>query len=69
MDVNWPGEKSRYLPQDGLCDDIAFDHATSRLAMVNESGQVDVFRWNFGTFAGRAADYSGADGPQAASPR
>lgn len=48
VDVNWPGEKSRYLPQDGLCDDIAFDHATSRLAMVNESGQVDVFEWNFG---------------------
>jgi hypothetical protein len=48
VDVNWPGEKSRYLPQDGLCDDIAFDHATSRLAMVNESGQVDVFQWNFG---------------------
>jgi len=48
VDVNWPGEKSRYLPQDGLCDDIAFDHGTSRLAMVNESGQVDVFQWNFG---------------------
>lgn len=48
VDVNWPGDKNRYLPQDGLCDDIAFDHATSRLAMVNESGQVDVFQWNFG---------------------
>jgi hypothetical protein len=48
VDVNWPGDKSRYLPQDGLCDDIAFDHATSRLATVNESGQVDVFQWNFG---------------------
>lgn len=47
VDVNWPGEKSRYLPQDGLCDDIAFDHVTSRLAMVNESGQVDVFQSNF----------------------
>jgi hypothetical protein len=46
--VNWLGERSRYLPQDGLCDDIAFDHATSRLAMVYESGQVDVFQWSFG---------------------
>ena len=29
----------------GLCDDIDFDHANSRLAMVSESGQVDVFDW------------------------
>ncbi|HEX4833278.1 MAG TPA: hypothetical protein VH478_19535 [Trebonia sp.] len=46
--VNWAGDQSRYLPQDGLCDDIAFDHATSRFAMVSESGQVDVFQWNPG---------------------
>jgi hypothetical protein len=47
VDVNWAGERSRYLPQDGLCDSIAFDHATSRLAMAYESGQVDVFQWDF----------------------
>lgn len=46
VDVNWSAEKSRYLPQEGLCDDIAFDHANSRLAMVSESGQVDVHQWN-----------------------
>jgi hypothetical protein len=45
VDVNWSAEKFRYLPQDGLCDDIAFDHAGSRLAMAGESGQVDVFEW------------------------
>jgi hypothetical protein len=45
VDVNWPAQKFRYLPQDGLCDDIAFDHVKSRLAMVSESGQVDVFEW------------------------
>jgi hypothetical protein len=45
VDVNWSAPKFRYLTQDGLCDDIAFDHATSRLAMVSESGQVDVFEW------------------------
>jgi hypothetical protein len=45
VDVNWAGERSRYLPQEGLCDDIAFDHATSRLAVAYKSGQVDVFDW------------------------
>jgi hypothetical protein len=49
VDVNWPGEKSRYLTQEGLCDDIAFDHVASRLATVSESGQVEVFQWNPGT--------------------
>ena len=46
VDVHWPAERPRYLPQEGLCDDIAFDHAGSRLAMVSESGQVKVFPWN-----------------------
>lgn len=45
VDVSWSHNASRYLPQDGLCDDIAFDHATSRLATVSESGQVDVWEW------------------------
>jgi hypothetical protein len=46
VDVNWAGGRSRYLPQDGLCDDIAFDHESSRLATVSESGQVDVREWH-----------------------
>lgn len=45
VDMNWPARKFRYLPQDGLCDDIAYDHAKSRLAIVSESSQVDVFEW------------------------
>jgi hypothetical protein len=45
VDVNWSPGASRYLPQAGLCDDIAFDHATARLAAVSESGQVDVWEW------------------------
>jgi hypothetical protein len=43
--VNWSHNASRYLPQAGLCDDIAFDHANARLAAVSESGQVDVWEW------------------------
>jgi hypothetical protein len=45
VNVNWSADKSRYLPQDGLCDDIAFDHENSRLAMASESGQIDVYQW------------------------
>ena len=45
VDANWSALKFRYLPQDGLCDDIALDHVNSRLAMVGASGQVDVFEW------------------------
>ncbi len=45
VQVNWEAEGNRYLPQDGLCDDIALDYATSRLATVSESGQVDVWEW------------------------
>jgi hypothetical protein len=45
VEVSWSAAKSRYLPQDGLCDDIAFDHEKSRLATVSESGQVDVWEW------------------------
>lgn len=43
--VNWSPNASRYLPQAGLCDDIAFDDANARLAAVSESGQVDVWEW------------------------
>jgi hypothetical protein len=43
--VNWAAGKSRYLPQDGPYDDIAFAHESSRLATVSESGQVDVWEW------------------------
>ncbi len=46
VDVNWSPDASRYLPQSGLCDDIAFDHATARLATVSESGRVDVWEWH-----------------------
>jgi hypothetical protein len=49
VDVNWSAGKSRYLSQEGLCDDIAFDHESSRLATVSESGQVDVSRWRSAT--------------------
>jgi hypothetical protein len=45
VDVNWAAGKSRYLSQEGLCDDIAFDHEGSRLAIVSESGRVDVLEW------------------------
>jgi hypothetical protein len=46
VEVNWSPDASRYLPQAGLCDDIAFDHATARLAAVSESGRVDVWEWH-----------------------
>ena len=35
-----------YLGQDGDISDIAFDHCTSRLAMVNSGGLASVWRWN-----------------------
>ena len=54
VDVNWLAGASRYLPQDGLCDDIAFDHVRSRLATVSESGQVDVWEWRPGADASLA---------------
>ena len=34
-----------YLPQEGACDDVAFDPFGSRLAIVSQSGQVDVWEW------------------------
>jgi hypothetical protein len=34
-----------HLSQDGDIDDIAFDYARSRLAMVNSDGLVTVWRW------------------------
>lgn len=43
--VNWAEGRLRDLPQEGLCDDIAFDHVNSRLAMVNNAGKVDVYQW------------------------
>lgn len=43
--VNWSGTALHYLPHDGGCDDVAFDHAGSRLATVSQSGQVDVWQW------------------------
>jgi hypothetical protein len=49
VEVNWAAERNRYLPHGGSCDDIAFDHATSRLAMVSDSGQVDVWEWRWTT--------------------
>lgn len=52
VSVNWQSGTSRYLPQDGLCDDIAFDHRNSRLAMASESGQVDVYQWSPGVTGG-----------------
>jgi hypothetical protein len=30
------------------CDDIEFDHANARLAMVSRAGQVDVYQWHYG---------------------
>jgi hypothetical protein len=47
VDVNWPAGRSRYLEQEGLCDDIAFDHQSSRLATVSQSGQVNVCEWHW----------------------
>jgi hypothetical protein len=49
VDVNWPGADLEYLQQDG-CDDIAYDHRSSRLATVSSSGQVDVFQWRLSGF-------------------
>jgi TIR domain-containing protein len=43
--VRWTAPELHYLPQNGACDDIAFDPATSRLAIVSQSGQVDVWQW------------------------
>jgi hypothetical protein len=45
VDVSWSAGTSRYLSQEGLCDDIAFDHDNSRLATISESGRVDVWEW------------------------
>jgi len=43
--VHWDAPELRYLPQNGACDDIAFDPPGSRLAIVSQSGQVDVWEW------------------------
>lgn len=43
--VRWTAPELHYLPQNGACDDIAFDPVGSRLAIVSQSGQVDVWQW------------------------
>ena len=43
--VRWDAPELHYLPQDGACDDIAYDPAGSRLAIVSQSGQVNVWEW------------------------
>jgi hypothetical protein len=43
--VRWNASELRYLSQDGECDDIAYDPVGSRLAIVSQSGQVDVWEW------------------------
>ncbi len=43
--VRWTAPELHYLPQKGACDDIAFDPRRSRLAIVSQSGQVDVWKW------------------------
>jgi hypothetical protein len=43
--VRWAAPELHYLPQNGACDDIAFDPLRSRLAIVSQSGQVDVRKW------------------------
>ncbi len=43
--VRWDIPELHYLPQSGVCDDIAFDPSGSRLAIVSQSGQVDVWEW------------------------
>lgn len=43
--VRWDAPELHYLPQDGACDDIAYDPAGSRLAIVSQSGQVSVWEW------------------------
>jgi hypothetical protein len=43
--VRWAAPELHYLPQNGACDDIAFDPLRSRLATVSQSGQVDVWKW------------------------
>jgi len=45
VDVDWEAEGLRYLPQEGLCEDIAFDHERSRLALVNNAGRAEVWQW------------------------
>lgn len=44
-EVNWSGGTLRFPGQAGLCDDIAFDYANSRLAAVSDSGDVGVYEW------------------------
>jgi hypothetical protein len=43
--LRWGAPGLHYLPQNGGSDDIAFDQVLSRLAIVSQSGQVDVWRW------------------------
>jgi len=43
--VRWDAAELHYLSQDGECDDIAYDPAGSRLAIVSQSGQVAVWEW------------------------
>jgi hypothetical protein len=43
--VRWDAPELHYLSQSGACDDIAFDPFGSRLAIVSQSGQVDVWEW------------------------
>jgi hypothetical protein len=43
--VRWDAPELHYLSQDGDCDDIAYDPAGSRLAIVSRSGQVNVWEW------------------------
>ena len=44
--VRWDAAELHYLSQDGECDDIAYDPVGSRLAIVSQSGQVDVWEWH-----------------------
>lgn len=44
-EVNWSRGTLRFPGQEGLCDDIAFDYANSRLAIVNDAGDIGVYEW------------------------
>jgi hypothetical protein len=43
--IRWTPPELHYLQQKGDCDDIAFDPGRSRLAIVSQSGRVDVWKW------------------------
>jgi hypothetical protein len=44
--IRWSATEFYFLPQDGDCDDIAFDPIGSRLAVVSKSGLIRVWEWH-----------------------